>query len=150
MSLFTIINQELREAMKGKNVPKTAVLRFILAGLHNKSIEKRGAGEDEDLNDEEVIQALQKEVKKRKEAIELFEKSGRGDLVEKELHELKFFEKYLPAELSREEVLKVVDKVIMSGANDFGTVMKEVMKELKGQADGRVVSEAVKERISGK
>ena len=149
MSLLLTISQDLKEAMKSKDSEKTDVLRFLLAQVQNRSIEKRGNGEKEDLTDEEVVKVFQKEVKKRREAIELFRKSSRDDLVQKELRELKCFEGYLPQELSREEISKAVEKVIASGEKDFGVLMKEAMKELKGQADGKVVSELVREKLLG-
>jgi len=150
MSLIATINQDIKSALKNRETEKTAVLRFILAQIKNKEIEKRSSGGSSELGDEEVIQVLQKEVKKRKEAIELFEKSGRTDLVEKESGELKYFEGYMPAELDREEVVKIVEKVVSGGVTDFGMVMKEAMKELKGQADGKIVGEVVREKLGKK
>ena len=112
MFLLGKINQDLKSALKNRDTEKTAVLRFILAQVQNKSIEKRGTGDSPELSDEEVAQVLQKEFKKRKEAIELFKKGGRNDLADKETSELKFFEEYLPAELSQDEIMKVVEKVM--------------------------------------
>ncbi|MDO8574434.1 MAG: GatB/YqeY domain-containing protein [bacterium] len=149
MFLLGKINQDLKSALKNRDIEKTAVLRFILAQVQNKSIEKRGTGDSPELSDEEVTQVLQKEFKKRKEAIELFKKGGRNDLADKETSELKFFEGYLPVELSRDEIMKVVEKVMAGGGKDFGVLMKEAMKELKGQADGKIVSELVREKLSG-
>jgi len=149
MSLLATINQDIKSALKNRETEKIAVLRFILAQIQNKEIEKRSGGSSE-LSDEEVIQVLQKEVKKRKEAIELFRESGRNDLVEKESGELKYFEGYMPAELDRGEIVKIVEKVIFGGVTDFGMAMKEAMKELKGQADGKIVGEVVREKLDRK
>ena len=119
MFLLGKINQALKSALKNRDTEKTAVLRFILAQVQNKSIEKRGTGDPPELSDEEVGQVLQKEFKKRKEAIELFKKGGRNDLADKETSELKFFEEYLPAELSQDEIMKGVEKVMAGRRREF-------------------------------
>lgn len=148
MSLLFTINQDLKAALKAREVARVSVLRFILAQIQNRAIEKRGRGEGEELNNEEVIAVLRGELKKRKEAIELFRKGSRDDLVSKEEAELKYFEGYLPKLLSREEVEKVVQGVVDQGLGEFGLVMKTVMSEVGAKADGRLISEVVREKLS--
>lgn len=92
MSLADHINKDLKQAMKEKNELLVLVLRSINSEIHNKEIEKKG----KELTEEEVVEVLMKEAKKRKQAIEAFEKGGRSDLVEKEKKELEILKKYLP------------------------------------------------------
>lgn len=151
MSLHEKINSDLRIAMKDSNVFELGVLRMLTSALHNKEIEKKGKGQETDLSDDEVIEILTREAKKRKEAAELYTKGNRNDLAEKELKELAFIKKYLPAQLGTEEIEKIVKAAIAStGANsvkEFGKVMAEAMKELKGKADAGAVSEIVKREL---
>ncbi len=124
------------------------VLRGVNAALKNKSIEKRGKGESEELSDEEVLEILNREVKKRKEAAGLYNKGGRPELAEKENKELAILQQYLPEQLSVEEVERKIDEILAGvEKKDFSLVMREVMAQLKGQADGKVVAEIIKRKI---
>ncbi|MFA5098648.1 MAG: GatB/YqeY domain-containing protein [Candidatus Paceibacterota bacterium] len=146
------ISEDLKEAMKAGKEFETGVLRMILSSLHNKEIEKKGKGGEEALSDEEVIEVLSKEVKKRKEAAEMFNNAGRGELGEKELKELEFLKKYLPEQVGVEEIEKIVKAAVeKTGAKtvkEFGKVMAEAMKDLKGKADASAVSEAAKKFLT--
>ncbi len=133
--------------MKGGDREKSSLLRFILAQLHNREIEKKGRGEEPKLTDEETVDVLRREVKKRKEAMDLFGRGGREDLREKEEKEAKLIEEYLPAQMSGEQIAVVVDGLKKSGLGDFTSLMRETMKKLKGQADGKLVGEIVKDRL---
>ena len=126
---------------------RAGVLRFLIAQVHNREIEKHGAGKGSELTDEETIEVLGREAKKRREALELFRKGGRADLAEKEERELRVVEGYLPAQLSREELERIVEDALKQGAGDFNSVMREVMKQAKGRADGRLVGELVKKKL---
>jgi len=117
----------------------------VLSLLQNREIEKRGTGQAPVLGDEEVIEIMQREVKKRREAIELFRKGGRPELAEKEEKELIFINEYLPARMRREEIVVLVCELKKSGLNDFNSLMKEAAKATKGKADGKLVSEIVRE-----
>lgn len=134
--------------MKAGNTFELGVLRMVSAALHNKEIEKKGKGLEPALSDDEVIEVLSREAKKRKEAIEAYIKGNRDDLAQKETKELEIIKKYLPEQLGEEEIEKIVKAAIeKTGAKevkDFGKVMAEAMKELKGKADASVVSEIVK------
>lgn len=147
MSLYETMNADLKTAMKAGDRPRVEVLRFVLSGLNNaqkeKSIKEPGAM----LTDDEVVSLLQKEVKRRRDSMELFRQGGRNDLLEKEEADILMIQAYLPKELSREELEKIVDVVIASGAADFNGIMKEAMKEVKGRADGRMVGEVIKAKL---
>ncbi|MFH1346630.1 MAG: GatB/YqeY domain-containing protein [Spirochaetota bacterium] len=146
------ISEDLKEAMKAGKEFETGVLRMLLSSLHNKEIEKKGKGGDSALSDEEIIEVLSKEAKKRKEAAELFNNAGRQELGEKELKELELVKKYLPEQVGAEEIEKIVKAAIeKTGAKtvkEFGKVMAEAMKDLKGKADASAVSEAAKKFLA--
>ena len=137
---------DLKEAMKAGNADKVGVLRMLNAALQNQAIVK---GKDAVLTDEEVTAVLMREAKKRKESVEAFIKGGRPELAEKEKAELAMLEIYLPKQMSREEVVVVVEKVLagLADKSNQGLVMKAVMQELKGKADGKTISEIVREKL---
>lgn len=141
------IDSDLKEAMKQKNTVKLDALRMLKAAAHNKAIEKKLPT----LNDEDLVDVIQKQVKQRKDSITEFEKAGRKDLVQKETSEMKILEGYLPQQMSPEELKTVVKSAIAAvGATskqDMGKVMKEVMPKVKGKADGQAVNKAVSELL---
>jgi uncharacterized protein YqeY len=145
------ISKDLIQAQKEKNEVKVGTLRLFLASAHNKEIEKRGKGEAPELSEDENQEILRREVKKRKEAIEIYIKGGRQDLADKESGELEVLEKYLPAQLTLAEVEKIILQAIEvirpAGAKDFGKVMGETMKTLKGVADSGAVGKIIKEKL---
>jgi len=151
MSLQQKITDALKESLKAGRAFETGVFRFLLSSLHNREIEKKGKGLEPTLSDEDVLKVLSRESKKRKEAIEAYAKGGREDLVKKETEELAIIKRYLPQELGGEEIQKVVESVIertgAASAKDFGRVMGETMKELRGRADAAVVSELIKQKL---
>lgn len=146
MSLNEKILGELKISMKAGDGASTGLLRFLIAQVRTREKEKFGA-EGGTLTDEEVLEIFGKEAKKRKEAISLFEKGGRKDLADKEKEELTMIEKYLPAQLGKEEIRIIVKEIIAGGANTFPVVVKEAMARLRGQADGKLVSEIIKEEL---
>ena len=137
------IDSDLKTAMKEKNALKLGTLRMLKAAAENKAIEKKV----ETLGDDDFLDAIQKQVKQRKDSISEFEKAGRKDLVEKETKEMKILEEYLPKQMSSEELKTIVKGVISSmgvtSKQDMGRVMKEVMPKVKGRADGKQVNQAV-------
>lgn len=139
------LNADLKDSLLKKNPEKTGVLRFLLSLLQNREIEKRGTGQAPVLSDEEIVEIFQREVKKRREAIELFRKGGRPELAEKEEKELVFINEYLPPQMEREEILALVSELKNGGLNDFNSLMKEAAKATRGKADGKLVSEIIKE-----
>jgi hypothetical protein len=146
MEILKKISEDLKAAMKSGDHFKLGVLRMVNSALQNKKIEK---GKDGVLTDEEVLQVLTKEAKKRKESVLAFENGGRPELAENEKKELVVIEAYLPAQMSREDAAKEVERILATIADKskFGLVMKEVMKELKGKADAAMVTELIKEKL---
>ncbi len=165
MSLKDRINKDLINALKNGDKFVVSVLRFLNASIKNKEIEKRtklsktisDIKELESksvLNDEEIIEVIMKECSKRRDAIAEFEKAKRLDLANSEKAELDILAKYLPEQISEEEIKSIVQKIASKmgeiGSLQFGQVMSQVMKEVKGRATGDVVSGIVKEFLEQK
>lgn len=151
MHLQEKIQADLKETFKtGDELPRS-VLRMLIAAIHNKEIERRGKGQTERLSEEELLGVISSEAKKRKDAIEQFEKGNRPELAAKEKSELEMLTKYLPKQLSEEELReKVKEAIAKSGAKgekEFGKVMALLMSEVKGKTEGSVVSRIVKEEL---
>jgi len=147
MGLKAQLLQDMKDAMRAKDKVRLSTIRMINSLIKNAEIEKRG-----ELTDDEIIQLLMKYAKQRKEAIEMYEKGGRQDLVEKEKAELAVVESYLPKQMSEEEIRKLVKEAIeVTGASspkDIGKVMQHVMPKVKGRADGSVVNKIVREMLA--
>jgi uncharacterized protein YqeY len=156
------INQDIKKAMPEKNELLLLVLRGLNAAFHNKEIEKRTKlskaeknikklEELSKLSEEEVIEVISSEGKKRKDAIVEFEKGGRQDLVDKETKELGIIKKYLPEQMSEEQIRGEVKKAIADagavGPKDTGKVMALLMPRMKGKAEGGIVSKVVGELL---
>jgi len=146
--LFSKINFDMKEALKSGDSFRLGVLRMLLAAIKNLEIENKGRGKE--ISEDDLVSLLRKECKKRKEAREVFISGGRSDLAEKEEKEAEIVSLYLPKEMEKDEIEKVVLKVVKETNGDFGLVMKEVMRELKGKADGKLVSEIIKENLGEK
>lgn len=146
MSLHQNIKDQMKEAMKAKDAVRLSVIRGLLSAFTNESVAK-GRKPDEELADDDVLSAISKAVKQRKDSIEQFEKGGRADLADAEKAELVILEAYLPAQMSREEVEAFVkQKISETGGIDpskKGQFMGIIMKELKGKADGNLVKEVL-------
>jgi hypothetical protein len=146
MSLAEKIANDFKVALKTGDKDKVSVLRLIKSTMKNKEIEKKTA-----LTDEEIQAILRSFVKRGKESIEQFSKAGRSDLVEKEKKELSLIQDYLPRQLSEDEVKKVVSDIMneqgLSGPKDLGKAMKAAMARLRGQADGKLLNNIVKEML---
>ena len=141
------IESDIISAQKAADAARLGVLRLLLSEIKNKEIEKHWAGKGDALIDEEIVDVLRREVKKRKDAVTLFIKGGRTDLADKDTADIVVIEAYLPELMSREDIARVVDEVRASGVSDFPSVMREAMKQLKGKADGALVSEIIKSRM---
>jgi len=143
------INNDLKSALKEGKDLEVQVLRMLMASLQNRMIEKRGKGESEELSNEEVVEILQRELKKRREAADLYRQGNRAELAEVEEKEAVIIQKYLPEQMSEEEIGAKVDEILRSAQDDlsFGEVIKQVMAELKGKADGKKVAEIIKKRL---
>ncbi|MEK7192307.1 MAG: GatB/YqeY domain-containing protein [Patescibacteria group bacterium] len=142
------LNEDMKAAMKSGDSGALSVLRMLLASLHNKEIDLHAKKPDFAMTDEIAMEVLRSEAKKRKDSILAFEQGGRNDLSEKEKKELAVIERYLPKQLGKEELEPLVEAIIKRvSAKDFGSVMKEVMKELKGKGDAGIISGIIKEKI---
>jgi len=137
----------MKSAMKKREKERLSVIKMARASIKNVEIEKR-----KDLDDQEVIEVMVKEVKQRKESIEEYEKAGKNNLVKKLKKEIDILLNYLPKELTRKEIERLVDDVIIKvGAKsvaDMGKVMSDLMSRVKGRADGGIVDQIVQEKLS--
>jgi len=146
------IKQELNQAIKEKNEVVRSTLRMLLAVVINKEKEKSyKTSKDVSLTDEEVMDIISSEAKKRRDSISEFEKGDRQDLADKEKKELEVLQKYLPEQLSEDEVKVLVEEAIketgVSDVKDMGKVMGALMPKVKGKADGNLVSKVVKDLL---
>ncbi|HVS84070.1 MAG TPA: GatB/YqeY domain-containing protein [Gaiellaceae bacterium] len=147
MTLITEIEDELKDAMRDRDAERRDALRLILNSLKNSEKElQRPLSEDEEL------QVLQRERKKRVEAAEAFRNGGREEQAEAEERELEILEEFMPEPLSEDEIDEIVDDVIAEvGATsiaDLGRVMADVMPQIAGRADGSAVSQIVREKLA--
>lgn len=147
MALIERLKDDIKNAQKTGDNTRLSVLRMLSAAIHNREIEKFGSGDKNPLTDAETIQVVQKEVKKRKEAAELFAKGGRKELALKEEEELAILSVYLPPAVGREEMERAVEEAIKEGAKDMGSVMKSARQKLTGQVDGKELSEIVRQKL---
>jgi len=142
------ILNDYKEAMKAKDSLKSSVINFLRAELINVAMAKKKAK----LDDSEVIATVKKQIKQRQDSIEQFTKGGRLELADKEAKELEVLKGYLPPELPEEAIKKIIDEAVAStgaqGMKDMGRLMKEVNEKVAGQADGKLVSELVRARLS--
>lgn len=148
MHLKDKITQDMKEAMKARDQLKLSTLRLLVSEIKNREIDAKG-----ELKDEDILALVQKAVKQRQDSISQYEKGGRQDLAEKEKAEMEILKTYLPEELSREEILQIIDEAIAatgaSSPKEMGKVMREVMPKVKGRADGKLVNELVRKRLAG-
>ncbi len=141
--------EDMKAAMKSGDSFALGILRMAIAAVNAKSIEKRGKGLPPEMSDEEVLDVLAKEAKRREDSVQQFTEGGRPELAEAELKEREFLAKYLPAQMSREEVVAAIEAIIAAAAvKDFPSIMKEAMAQLKGKADGKLVGDIVKEKLA--
>lgn len=147
MSLREKIPQDLKDALRGKKTLELTVLRMLQSSIRNKEIEKQ----KKELTDEEVIEVVAGEIKKRKEAAAEFEKVDRREAAEREKAEAEILMKYMPRQMSedeiRAEVMKAVADSGAGGIKDLGKVMKAIIPAVKGKADGAVVNKIVREEL---
>ncbi|MGM0165829.1 glutamyl-tRNA(Gln) amidotransferase subunit E [Enterococcus sp. AZ135] len=147
MSLLTTLNEDMKQAMRAKDKETLQVIRMLKASIQNEQIKK-----GQDLNDEEELTVLSREMKQRRDSLTEFEKADRTDLADKVKKEIVIVEKYLPAQLSEDEIRVIVkEAVTATGATspkEFGKVMGAVMPKVKGKADGNQVNAIVKELLN--
>lgn len=148
MTIKNQMNDDLKEAMKNKDIMRRDVLRAMLAAIKQVEVDKRT-----DLDDATIIQVLMTETKKAREAIQDLEKGGRAEEIATRRAEIDIIESYLPRQLSREEIRAEVEAIVKevgaSSAKDKGKVMQVLMPRVKGKADGKLVNEVVSEVLGG-
>lgn len=147
MDVNKMLNEQMVTAAKAKDKIRLSAIRMLKTALHNKEIDLMRP-----LNETETMQILSGLVKQRKDSIEQFAKGGRNDLVEKEEAELKILQEFMPAQMSDEDVEEIIKKAIAeAGAvsvKDMGKVMKVLMPQITGKADGKAAGEKVKALLS--
>jgi len=140
-------NKDIIAAMKSKDQVRLTVLRMVKGSMQLESINNK-----KELNDDLLIDCVSKQIKLRNDSINEFEKANRIDLVDKNKEEIEVIKEYLPAQMSSDELDKVLDevfdKVNPTSAKDMGLIMKEVTPKVKGRADMKLVSEKIKEKFS--
>ena len=139
---------DLKNAMKNQNKELLNVIRMVKGAIQLEEINKK-----RELNDEEMVAVISKQIKTRKETIADLEKSGRTDLVKQAEREISILERYMPAMMSEEEINKVIDEVFQevkpTSQADTGKVMGKISPLLKGKADMALVNKLVKEKLNG-
>ena len=147
MSLIADMEQELKEAMLEHDAERRDALRLLLASLRSAEKELQRP-----LSDDEELQVLQRERKRRVEAAEAFREGGRGEQAEKEERELAVLQEFMPEPLSEEELEEIIDDVIAevgaTSLRQLGRVMADVMPQVAGRADGSTVSQLVREKLA--
>lgn len=140
------LKQDMVEAMKNKEKERLTVIRMVKAAMDQEHIDRK-----REINDELLIDVVNKQIKMRKDSIAEFDKAGRNDLSKKTQSEVDILMAYLPEQLSLEEVSKIIDEIFEEvkpeGPKDMGKVMKEATAKLKGKADMKEVSNIIKEKL---
>jgi hypothetical protein len=139
--------EEMKEAMKARDEIRLSAIRLVRSTVRNKEIEKR-----RELDEQEIAEVISSLAKQRRESIRMFQDAGRTDLVAKEERELEILLAFLPRQLSPDEIQALVAQAVAgtgaAGPADMGRVMKALMPLVAGKADGKVVSELVKQALS--
>ena len=137
----------MKEAMKSKDSLKLGTIRSVIAAVKNQEIDLR-----KDLDEEDVLTIVSREVKKRKEAASLYKKGKRPELEDKEIQEMKILQTYLPEQISEEDLRQRIQEVIeetgAEGMKDFGKIMKTLVPEFKGKADNALIKELASESLN--
>ena len=147
MNLRNQINNDVKEAMKAKDTKKRDALRLLTSAFKQIEVDER-----KELTDEDVIKIIQTQIKRRNDAATQYRDANREDLMQIELDEIAYYEPYLPAQLSDEELCATIKQIIAevgaSTMKDMGKVMGASNKALTGQADGKRISDCVKQLLS--
>jgi len=148
MMLKEQISKDFNEALKARDERKLSALRLLRTEIKKREV----SGQKKELADAEVMETITALVKQRRESIRLFREGQRQDLVEKEEAELQFLQTYLPQPLSQSAIEVLIDQVLLetcaTGMKDQGKVMKAVMAKISGRAEGKIISEIVKQKLS--
>ena len=146
MELQKKLQSDLKEALRAKDEAKVSTIRFLMSSIHNTKIEKGK------LSEEDIVSAIQKQIKQSKESIEGYKKGRREELVKEGSREIEILQEYLPEQMSDSDIEILVDRAIKdtssSTIQDIGKVMVKVSSELRGKADMGTVSGLVKNKLS--
>lgn len=149
MNLHERLMADLQAAMRSQDSARKDAIRMVRAAIKNAEIDWQ-----REASDEEIQKLISTEVKRRREAIELFRQGGRADLVTSEEAQIAILAQYLPTQLSEEQIAEIIQRVIRdlgaTGLDDLGAVMRQVMAQVKNQADGRLVSTLVRQILGRK
>jgi uncharacterized protein YqeY len=147
VSLKDKINQDVKEAMKAKDVVKRDTLRLLTSAMKQVEVDER-----RELSDDDVLKLIQKQIKQRNESITQYKEAGRDDLVEAESKELEIFKEYMPKQLSDDELLVALKDIIAevgaTSIKDMGRIMGVATKKLSSSADGKRINETIKKIFS--
>lgn len=147
MNLKEKLLSDMKEAMKSKDSLKLGTIRSVIAAVKNQEIDLR-----KDLDEEDVLTIVSREVKKRKEAASLYKKGKRPELEDKEIQEMKILQTYLPEQVSeenlRQRIQEVIEETGAEGMKDFGKIMKTLVPEFKGKADNALIKELASEFLN--
>ena len=150
--LKTKLKDELIIAMKDKNQLRVSTLRMVNASIKDLEISQRTNNQTDEISDNDIIDILVKMVKQRKEAADTYKQGNRDDLSKKELDEIKIIEEFLPKQLSKDEVIKIIEGLIsennISDISGMGLLMSEIKKKYPGQLDLGLASKIIKDRIN--
>ncbi len=142
------LQQDLNASLKSGKTDRVDTLRFLIAAVKNAAIAKYGNEAETKLTEADILDVVKKQVKTHRESIEAFEKAGRGELAAKEKAQLSVLEEFVPKQLSDEELKKLLEPVVASGEKNFGLLMGQAMKTVKGEADGGRVANLLKQMLS--
>ena len=146
------LNDDLKDALKGKDQLAVATLRLILAALKDRDIAARGKGNSDGVRDEEILELLQKMVRQRRESIEAYRNGGRQDLAEREAAEIEVIKRFLPKELDESEVQSAIEQTIAelqaNSIKDMGKVIGTLKERYAGRMDFGKASQMVKQRLA--
>ena len=146
MTLIELLNADMINAMKNKNKEELSVIRMVRSAMQLEKINKQ-----KELTDEDVVDIIAKQIKLRMDSIAEFKKGNRQDLISQVEEEIKILNKYLPEQLSIEELDNIIDEVFNlinpTSSNDMGKIMKELLPKIKGKADMGKVSSIIKSKL---
>lgn len=147
------ISKDIKNALKTGDAQRRLVLSLVSSAIKNKELQKRAkSGKVEELNDEEILEVISSEAKKRKESIEIYEKAGREELAQKERDELNILMEYMPEQMSEDDIRieakKAIEETGAKNIKEMGKVLGILMPKFRGRADGQTVSRIVKEELS--
>jgi uncharacterized protein YqeY len=153
MGLREQLMNDLKDAMRQQDEPRKSAIRSVIAAMKKAETELDASGERVTLDDDDILALIARQAKQRQESITEFRKGGREDLVAEEEADLAILQTYLPQQMTREEIeveaRQVIKEVGASGPRDMGKVMKPLMANLRGRADGSLVNQVVRELLVG-